>query len=107
MQPKMGVCWEPAGLPKMIWSQIVNKMNVREYARVAGTCKVFSDLQPDVPNFCVDSNSTVEGMLPGLLVCCRAYIPLLVDICNVPEELQIREYVDAVPFPACIAAVNS
>ena len=62
---KMELCWEPAGLPAMIWSQVANHLDVKEYARMAGTCKVFSDLQPDVPKICVDSNLTVEGTLPS------------------------------------------
>ena len=63
-QPKMQTCWEPAGLPEVIWRQIAETMSVKEYAQMSGTCKVFSYLLPQVPGLCLDTHLRDE---PGPL----------------------------------------
>ena len=63
-QPPMKRCWEPAGLPEVIWSHIASHLSVQQYARVSGTCKLFSHLRPEMPSVClrVDARLRDEGM---------------------------------------------
>ena len=70
-QPTMEICWEPAGLPEAIWAQAARHLSIKEYARMAGTCKIFSELAPTV-DVCIDEELTEDGTAtPGgsILVC--------------------------------------
>ena len=62
-QQRMDGCWEPAGLPEAIWRQIASHLSVKEYAQMAVTCKVFSEVLPQLP-VCIDSRITDGGMAP-------------------------------------------
>lgn len=60
-QQRMDRCWDPAGLPEAIWRQIAGHLSVKEYAQMAGTCKIFSEALPQLP-VCIDSRITDGGM---------------------------------------------
>ena len=69
-QHRMDRCWEPAGLPEAIWRQIASHLSVKEYAQMAGTCKVFLELLPELP-VCIDNHIT-DGGLPPIRTTCTA-----------------------------------
>lgn len=58
-------------LPEVIWAQVARHLSIKEYARVAGTCKVFSGQAPIV-DVCIDAQLTEDGTATpdgSILVC--------------------------------------
>ena len=93
----MEICWEPAGLPEAIWAQAARHLSIKEYARMAGTCKLFSELAPTV-DVCIDEELTEDGTAtPGdsILVCVQC-------ILNVQADAVLHCDHTIVPFAGCM-----
>jgi hypothetical protein len=101
----MEICWEPAGLPEAIWAQAARHLSIKEYARVAGTCKIFSELAPTV-DVCIDAQLTEDGTAtPGgsILVCVRCICRQLLDHClNVHADAVLHCDYTIVPSAGCM-----